>query len=150
MNDTRPSPFFTALPHPCIIVNANQRTERTGKAWERGEFFSDISIRSQSRQLGTVSLVGETYGGGLASVLRAKCDGCRAELASGGKRWECNVAAAVCGQMVTGGGYAPLPEAMSVLGVPASHVTRSPRPSLTIFHTGSNEAFPRHISYWKQ
>ena len=29
MNDTRPSPFFTAL---CIIVNANRRTERNGVA----------------------------------------------------------------------------------------------------------------------
>ena len=27
MNDTGPSPFFAALPHPCIIVNANRRTE---------------------------------------------------------------------------------------------------------------------------
>ena len=30
-NDTRPSLFFTALLHPCIIVNANRRTERTGR-----------------------------------------------------------------------------------------------------------------------
>ena len=27
MNDTRPSAFFAALPHPCIIFNGNQRTE---------------------------------------------------------------------------------------------------------------------------
>ena len=90
-------------------------------------FISDVSTHSQSCQLGTVSLVGETYRGGLASILGAKCDGCRAELAfptsskvstaSGGKRWECN-AAAVWGQMATGGGHAPLTEAMSVLGVP--------------------------------
>ena len=36
---------------------------------------------------------------------------------SGSTRWECNMAA-VWGQMATGGGHAPLAEAMSVLGVP--------------------------------
>ena len=30
MNNTRPSPFFTAIPHPCIIVNANRRTDKNG------------------------------------------------------------------------------------------------------------------------
>ena len=30
MNGTRPSPFCAALPHPCIIVNENRRTEKTG------------------------------------------------------------------------------------------------------------------------
>ena len=28
MNDTRPSPFFAALPHLCITVNANRRIEK--------------------------------------------------------------------------------------------------------------------------
>ena len=31
MNDTRPSAFFAALPHPCIIVNGNRRTEKQGR-----------------------------------------------------------------------------------------------------------------------
>ena len=31
MNAPRPSPFFTGLPLPCIIVNANERKNRTGK-----------------------------------------------------------------------------------------------------------------------
>ena len=31
MNRTRPSPFFTALPHPCIIVNRNRRTEKPAR-----------------------------------------------------------------------------------------------------------------------
>ena len=30
MNRTRPSAFFAALPHPCIIVNGNRRTEKNG------------------------------------------------------------------------------------------------------------------------
>ena len=30
-----PSPFFTVLPLPCIILNANQRT-KVGEAWEWG------------------------------------------------------------------------------------------------------------------
>ena len=30
MNDTRPSTLFTALLHPCIIVNGNRRTEKNG------------------------------------------------------------------------------------------------------------------------
>ena len=61
------------------------------------------------------------------SVLSAKCSGCRMEVAfstsskvsglSGGKRWECNLAA-VWGQMSTGGGHVPLTETMSTLGVP--------------------------------
>ena len=90
-------------------------------------FIEDVSTHSQSCQHGTVSLVGETYCGGLASILSAKCSGCRIELAfptsskvsslGGARRWECNMAA-VWGQMVTGGGHAPLEEAMSVLGIP--------------------------------
>ena len=90
-------------------------------------FVSDVSTHSKSCQLGTISLIGETYRGGLASVLSARCSGCRAEIAfptssrvaslSGTKRWESNLAA-VWGEMVTGGGHAPLAEAMSVLGVP--------------------------------
>ena len=35
---------------------------------------------------------------------------------SGGRYWECNLAA-VWGQMVTGGGHAPLTESMAMLGV---------------------------------
>ena len=31
----RPSPFFAALLLPCVILNANRRTN-TGNAWERG------------------------------------------------------------------------------------------------------------------
>lgn len=74
-----------------------------------------------------ISLAGETYRGGLASILTAKCSGCRLELAfptsnrvtciGEATRWECNVEA-VWGQMVTGGGYAPLEESLAVLGVP--------------------------------
>lgn len=74
-----------------------------------------------------VSLTGETYWGGLASILSAKCSVCRMEIAfptsskvaslSRSKQRECNVAA-VWGQMVTGGGHTPLAEAMPVLGVP--------------------------------
>ena len=37
---------------------------------------------------------------------------------SGGRYWECNLAA-VWGQMVTGGGHAPLTESMAVLGIPS-------------------------------
>ena len=37
---------------------------------------------------------------------------------SGGRYWECNLAA-VWGKMVTGGGHAPLTESMAVLGIPS-------------------------------
>ena len=37
---------------------------------------------------------------------------------SGGRYWECNLAA-VWGQMVTGGGHVPLTESMAVLGIPS-------------------------------
>ena len=30
MNPTRPSAFFAALPHPCIIVNGNEEQKKTG------------------------------------------------------------------------------------------------------------------------
>ena len=78
-------------------------------------------------QLGTISLTGEKYQGGLASIISEICSGCQTEMAfptwskvasqSGLQRWECNVAA-VWGQMATGGGHAPLVEIMSVLGIP--------------------------------
>ena len=78
-------------------------------------------------QLGTISLTGETYRGGLASIISAKCSGCQTEMAfptsskvdsqSGSQQWECNVAA-VWGQMATEGGHAPLVETMSGLGIP--------------------------------
>ena len=90
-------------------------------------FISDILSHLQSCEPGTVSLVGETYRNGMASVLSARCSSCRTEIAfstshkingiGSGKRWESNVAA-VWGQMATGGGHAHLSEAMSVLGVP--------------------------------
>ena len=90
-------------------------------------FINSVSEHSKTCQLGTVSLTGETYRAGLASILSAKCSGCRMEIAfptsskvaslSGSQLWECNVAA-VWGQMATGGGHAPLAELMSVLGVP--------------------------------
>jgi len=77
--------------------------------------------------MGNISLIGETYRNGMASVLSAKCSSCRMEIAfstsqkvegvGSGKRWECNVAA-VWGQMSTGGGHAHLKETMSTLGVP--------------------------------
>ena len=86
--------------------------------------------RSTSKALGfdeAVSLVGEKQRNGLASVLTARCNGCGEEIpiptsskiacSNGSKHWECNIAA-VWGQMSTGGGFAPLRETMSSLGVP--------------------------------
>ena len=90
-------------------------------------FIASISTHSKMCQLGTISPTGETYRGGLASIISEKCSGCQTEMAfptsskvasqSGSQRWECNVAA-VWGQMATGGGHAPLVEVMSVLGIP--------------------------------
>lgn len=90
-------------------------------------FVSDISSHLQSCQLGDISLVGETYRNGMASVLTAHCSGCQTNIefstshkVSGignGKRWESNVAA-VWGQMATGGGHTRLKEVMSLMGVP--------------------------------
>ena len=72
-------------------------------------------------------LAGERNREGLASILSARCSGCRLEIAfptsskvngvGSGQRWESNLAA-VWGQMSTGGGHAPLTESMSLLGVP--------------------------------
>lgn len=74
-----------------------------------------------------ITLVGEQYHNGLASVLTARCNGCgttiqfstssKVTTPSGGRYWECNLSA-VWGQMATGGGFTPLQEQMSVLGVP--------------------------------
>ena len=90
-------------------------------------FIGDVSSHSQSCDPGTMSLTGEMYRSGMASVLSARCNNCRAEIAFStshkvkgvgtGKRWESNVAA-VWGQMTTGGGHARLNEVMSTLGVP--------------------------------
>ncbi len=69
-----------------------------------------------------ISLIGEKYSNGLASVLTAQCNGCGEQLSfptspkvscfGGAKRWECNLAA------VWGGGFSSLRESMSVLGIP--------------------------------
>ena len=86
--------------------------------------------RSTSKALAfdeAVSLVGEKQRNGLASVLTARCNGCGEEIpiptsskiacSNGSKHWECNLAA-VWGQMSSGGGFAPLRETKSSLGVP--------------------------------
>ena len=64
--------------------------------------------------LGTISLTGETYWGGLASILSAKCSGCQTEMANFIKGSQAKWVTA----MGIGGGHAPLVEVMSVLGIP--------------------------------
>jgi len=64
---------------------------------------------------------------GLASILRWKCTLCDEEISfststkaygsKGHQYWSC-ILAAVWGQMVTGGGFNPLQESMSILGIP--------------------------------
>ena len=64
-----------------------------------------------------ITLIGEQNRQGLCSVLTSRCTGCRIEFKfstssrvkgmSGGRYWECNLAA-VWGQMAIGGGHAPL------------------------------------------
>ena len=44
-------------------------------------FISDISSHSQSCEPGAISLVGETYRNGMASVLSARCGSCQTEIA---------------------------------------------------------------------
>ena len=73
-----------------------------------------------------IILAGETTQG-LASILSWKCTLCDEEISfststkavgsKGNQYWSCNLAA-VWGQMVTGGGFNPLQESMSILGVP--------------------------------
>ena len=93
-----------------------------------GGFIEEISLHSRvCNQQGEVSLIGETSRSGLASILSARCSGCRMEIAfptssrlpgiSKGQRWEVNFAA-VWGQMSTGGGYSSLQEQMSAIGIP--------------------------------
>ena len=91
----------------CRIVNMDQLQK----------FVVQVSSHSRSCKNGSISLTGERYREGLASVLSATCSGCRMEVAfptsskvtglGGGQRWECNLAA-VWGQMSTGGGHVPL------------------------------------------
>ena len=90
-------------------------------------FIEQVSAHSATCHQGKIILVGERNREGLASILAAKCNGCRLEVAfptsskivgvGRGQRWESNLAA-VWGQMSTGGGHAPLTETMAVLGVP--------------------------------
>ena len=73
-----------------------------------------------------IVLTGEKRNG-LASILSWKCTGCDQEMSfststkvastKGNQYWTSNLAA-VWGQMVTGGGFNPLEEAMSTLGIP--------------------------------
>ena len=73
-----------------------------------------------------IVLTGETNKAGLASTLVSICTGCNKQFkfptstkttgTSGGQYWTCNLAA-VWGQMVTGNGYAPLSDSMSVMGI---------------------------------
>ena len=75
-----------------------------------------------------IILSGEHNNNGLCSILTSRCTGCHTEFKfststrikgiSGGRYWECNLAA-VWGQMATGGGHAPLTELMAVLGIPS-------------------------------
>ena len=75
-----------------------------------------------------IVLVGEQNREGLCSILTSRCVGCNKELQfstssrvqgmSGGRYWECNLAA-VWGQMATGEGHVPLTESMVVLGIPS-------------------------------
>ena len=90
-------------------------------------FIEEVSTHSATCHQGKITLIGERNREGLASILAAKCSGCRLEVAfptsskitgvGRGQRWESNLAA-VWGQMSTGGGHAPLSETMAVLGVP--------------------------------
>ena len=99
----------------CRIVNMDQLQK----------FVAQVSSHSRSCQNGSISLTGERYREGLASVLSATCSSCHMEVAfptsskvtglGGGQRWECNLAA-VWGQMSTGEGHAPLAETMSCWG----------------------------------
>ena len=50
MNSPRPSLLFAALPFPCIIVNANQRT-KNGVGWEQGYMWTMVHPIIASFQL---------------------------------------------------------------------------------------------------
>ena len=101
----------------CRIINLEQLAA----------FIQDVNVHSQLCQLGRVSLIGEIFRNGTASILRARCSSCNCEIEfptshrvdgiGKGRRWESNVAA-VWGQMVTGGGHARLKETMSLMGIP--------------------------------
>ena len=88
-------------------------------------YINDLTVHA-SKCGGIVTLTGEKRYG-LASILNGECTSCgyKITLESSNKvkgpneyhRWECNLAA-VWGQMTTGGGYSPLKETMSILGIP--------------------------------
>ena len=75
-----------------------------------------------------VVLIGKQNRQGFCSILTSCCAGCKEEFSfptsaevkpmSGGKYWECNLAA-VWGQMATGGRHTLLTESMAVMGIPA-------------------------------
>ncbi len=90
-------------------------------------YTESVSKHSNVCSVGAITLSGTSNRYGLASILQAKCSTCGFEITfptsskvsgiSGGKFWECNIAA-VWGQMSIGGGHSNLEESMSVFGVP--------------------------------
>lgn len=129
MDTNRPSP------EPSLPCAVNKEPESTHSSCEGCHiinlgtlegFVQEISSHSSTCHQGMVYLVGESHRSGMASILSARCSGCCLEIAfptsskvsglSGSQRWEVNLATA-SGQMATGGGYAPLQEQMSILGI---------------------------------
>ena len=75
-------------------------------------FVADMS-KHVKECCGEVTLSGEHGRKGLASILSAQCNKCKMAI-----EFPTSSVSAVWGQMVTGGGYATLREAMSIIGVP--------------------------------
>ena len=80
-------------------------------------FVADMS-KHVKECCGEVTLGGEHGRKGLASILSAQCNKCKMAIEFPTSSVLAMDLSAVWGQMVTGGGYATLKEAMSIIGVP--------------------------------
>ena len=109
-------------PAECRIINIDLLNQHIKSVVDH---FSEF--HSEGGPLGEHAILAGEKHHGLASILSWKCTICEHEMSfststkvagsKGNQYWTSNLAA-VWGQMVTGGGFNPLQESMSVLGIP--------------------------------
>ena len=112
----------TVNPAECRVINIDQLNKHIKNVVDH---FS--RCHSEPGSLGERIILSGEKNNGLASIFSWKCNSCGQEMSfststkvacsKGNQYWTSNLAA-VWGQMVTGGGFNPLQESMSVLGIP--------------------------------
>ena len=119
--------MLNTLSNGSRIINLNKLQEHLNMVTQHAATCQLCTKEAISGHKAVV-LTGEQNRQGFCSILTSSCVGCKEEFSfptsakvkpmSGGKYWECNLAA-VWGQMATGGGHTPLTESMAVMGIPA-------------------------------